>query len=117
MTTIAIERAAATIRFAALAAYRLSLGGTPDAQKAFSWIKDPKPGDMVCETSSAYQRADHVIAVGELVRVIREPYPGDFGDEPVPLEQVFYIRCLDGVERRWTNADFIRIPETNTPWR
>jgi hypothetical protein len=36
---------------------------------------------------------------------------GDVVEDPPPTERAWYIRGPDGIERRWVNADFIRVPE------
>lgn len=61
--------------------------------------------------------------IGVLDRTLREPIcseehwrdpvngHGAYPEEPVPTEQVWYIRTLDGREVRWTNALFVRVPD------
>ncbi len=110
---------ATVLRCAAYSAYTLALNGD-SPPSAFQWFKRVEPGQMVLETSTMFQRSRDRHGVGWLVKKTREPYPvGDDWDanEPVPLEDCWYIECLDGVIYRWTNADFVRVPETVSPWR
>lgn len=107
---------ATMLRCAAYAAYALTLTG--DAPRgAFEWFKKTAPGNMVIETSTMFLRSRDPRGIGWLVKTAREPFPGDYGDEPAPLEDVWYIECLDGVIYRWTNAQFVRVPDSVTPWR
>lgn len=116
---------------AAMAAWNLCM--TSRQPGAFEWFNNPQPGDMVFETSSSFiihserfdkARRDDLLAigVGRLVERCREPWPrnpDDSDDEHAErgTELVWYIRNLDGQVRRWTNANFVRIPETPSPWR
>lgn len=103
------------------AARSLTLRGD-GCKRAFEWFQQtPQPGDLVFESGAAHRahRLDPgraLLAVGTLVRIAREPYPGDWGDEPAPLERVYYILGLDGREHRWTNAEFLRVPQAPAPW-
>lgn len=107
---------ATVLRCAAYSAYSLTLnGGAPPG--AVQWFKAVEPGQMVLETSTMFQRSRDRHGIGWLVKKTREPYPGDYGDDKPPLEDCWYIECLDGVIYRWTNADFVRVPETVSPWR
>ena len=107
---------ATVLRCSAYSAYSLTLSG--GAQRgAFEWFKKVGIGDMVLETSTMFQRSRDRHGIGWLVKKTREPFPGDWGDEEPPLEDCWYIECLDGVIYRWTNADFVRVPEEVCPWR
>ena len=113
--TPAIEMAT-VLRCAAYTAYTLTLNGHAP-YGAFEWFKKVDIGQLVIETSTMFSRDRDRYGVGWLVKKTSEPLPGDFGDEEPPLETCWYIECLDGVVYRWTNADFVRVPETATPWR
>jgi len=106
---------ATVLRCAAYSAYSLSLCAHTVA--AFEWFKNVAPGQMVLETSTMFQRSRDRHGIGWLVKKTREPFPGDYGDDEPPLEDCWYIKCLDGVIYRWTNADFVRVPESVCPWR
>ena len=109
---------ATVLRCAAYSAYTLTLsGGAPPG--AFQWFTRVEPGQMVIETSTMFQRSRDRYGIGWLVKKTREPMPFDEwpDDEPVPQDDCWYIECLDGVIYRWTNADFVRVPETVNPWR
>lgn len=98
-------------------AYMLTLGGVPPWMSAVGQrMRSPKDGDLVMETSTYYGRGSYPpeMRIGRLVRSAREPVGMEWDeaeDGPKPTERVFYIKGLDGVEHRWTNADFIAIPE------
>jgi hypothetical protein len=109
------------LHMAAHAAFKLTLRGDGN-RRAFEWFQQtPQPGEMVFESGSAWlafrrNPGRSLLAVGTLVRIAHEPYPGEWGDEKPPLERVYYIQNLDGIERRWTNAEFRRVPQSPEPW-
>jgi len=107
---------ATVLRCAAYTAYSLTLNAHAE-NGAFDWFKKVKPGQMVLETSTMFSRSSDRHGIGWLVKKTREPFPGDWGDEEPPLEDCWYIECLDGIIYRWTNADFVRVPEDIYPWR
>jgi hypothetical protein len=111
----------------AYTAYRNTLiGDPPPALAAFgSRIRDPRPGDIVIETSTIYRWAQHADeapseqypSIGILLRVADEPFPceeGEIEPDENARERVYYIQPLDGSvpEYRWTNADFIVVPSS-----
>lgn len=106
---------ATVLRCAAYSAYTLTLNS--GQQTAFEWFKKVEPGQMVLEISTIFDRSRDRHGIGRLVKKTREPYPADYGDEQTPLEDCWYIECLDGVIYRWTNAGFVRVPEAVSPWR
>lgn len=99
-------------------AYLLTLGGVPPWMAAIGKrMREPQDGDLVFDTSTAYGRYGYAatMRVGHLMRTAREKvnYPewNEATDGPHPTEKVWYIRGLDGVEHRWTNAAFVAIPK------
>ena len=92
-------------------------------QKRLNRMQEPRPGDLVLETSSTpswilrRQSKDGWIspenAIGFFVRKGREAIPGIEWDEeedgPLPTEVVWYIEAFDGRLLRWTNANFVTI--------
>jgi hypothetical protein len=114
----------------------LGSGGSGRAYDQYKRSGDPRPGDVVIETSTVRRWASHAdeapqdqyAGIGVLLRKVMEPImtdeklaalhaEGDFwvkeGEtiDDIPKELVWYIRPLDGTVReyRWTNADFIRV--------
>lgn len=101
---------------------------------AFNWFKNPQPGDLVIETSSAARihsdrfdakrRAETLAkSVGRLTSKAVEPFHDDAtwekvkdGYGPRPMQTVWYIQNLDGSTCRWENADFVRVAEQYRPW-
>lgn len=86
-------------------------------------ISNPKPGDLVIETSTIYAAKASggsergVTGIGRLIRVADEPVATreEWDDEdPIPTHKVYYIELVfgEGVEQRWHNASFIKVPET-----
>jgi hypothetical protein len=103
----------------AYAAYCSSLiGGPPIAHERFQFFKEFKPGDLVMEVSSMFQRRLDPIRIGYLVSDAMEPFgteewweenKEDYEGER-PQERVFTIKSLlDEEEKRWTNAMMIRV--------
>lgn len=100
------------IRSAAHAAYILALGSRSPG--AFNRFKNPKPGDWVWESSTAYWEDRAWNAVGKLLRVEQEPIAMEWDEDkdgPRPTERVWYIELLDGRESRWVNAEFLKVPD------
>ena len=104
----------------------------PSVDRRWKRMKQPQPGDLVMEKSTAFMRQRNATnewaitrdghirsecGIGILLRTAIEPFPREDGDEwdevadgPWPTEKVWYIRRLDDCsEFRWTNADFICI--------
>lgn len=103
------------LRAAAYSAYHLSL--CAHTVEAFEWFKNVQIGQLVIETSTIHFRQCNSHGIGWLVEKTQEPFPGDWGDEKPPLEPCWYIKCFDGLIYRWTNADFVRVPDSVCPWR
>ena len=80
----------------AYAAFRLALNNTPFCNAMYRAMKDPNPGDLVLEVSAGARM--ELRGLGYLVTDV-----GDDADGGV-------IRCLDGTEQRWDNAQFVRVP-------
>ena len=122
--------AVALLCMSASSAYTMSFG-CPD-QRAFPWFTNPLFGTLVFEVSAgarALHKRDYALlaqCIGYLQTIAWESFHTDeewekikheWEGAPRPSEKVFYIKCLTGGEVRWTNADFIRIPEVPAPWR
>lgn len=87
----------------------------------FNELKDPKPGDLVMETSThLMQERDPLEGIGTLVAVGDAPYfatreearaAGYEDDEPIPTRKVWDITLDfdDGRLFRWENASFIKV--------
>lgn len=99
--------------------YRLTLGGVPPWMVAVGKrMREIQIGDLVQETSTYYGRGGYAASMrlGRLLRIEQEPIAMEWDekeDGPTPLERVYYIKGLDGVEHRWTNASFVAIPEAD----
>lgn len=95
------------------------IGGPQVSHERFEFLKNPKPGDLVMETSSMFMRSNDVHRIGWLVTDQQEPYgtdewweenKADYGDQSRPMERVYTIKRLIGGETfRWTNASMIRV--------
>ena len=102
------------IRTLAYNVYSLSLGvGNQNMADAFKWLSDPQPKDLVVEISTMRRRERDFEAVGRLVRKALEPMGNGSGFS----ETVWYVELEDARIYRWVNADFIRAPESISPWR
>lgn len=100
------------IRNASHAAYTLALGSARTG--VYKKFTDPQPGDFVWESSTAYIPARDWHAVGRLLRIVQEPMQMEWNeaeDGPRPMERVWYIELLDGRESRWTNCEFLKVPD------
>jgi hypothetical protein len=139
---MAISIASDTLRMLAVVGLELwhahLIGGAPPSHtRRYNRMKELQPGDLVIETSTSgwwrksgqphpgpYEYLKVENAIGFLDRITREPFPHEEGDDlwdeaaegrPEPLEEVFYIRRLDGEYKgdeaifRWTNASFVTI--------
>lgn len=101
---------------------------------AFNWFKNPQPGDLVIETSTAARihsdrfpaawRAETLKkSIGRLVDKAVEPFHDEAtwaevkdGYSERPMQTVWYVQNVDGSTCRWENADFVRVPEQYRPW-
>lgn len=123
------------------AAYMATLVGDPApiVKRMGDRIRDPRPGDVVLETSTFYQRNWRPSALGQLILTRDEPFldrvefceahlDGDYWNDPDETypefaarhtERVWYLRPLAGVGgpclHRWSNASFIALPVTDEP--
>ena len=119
-----LERIARSLACSAYTAYYLGLkmGGSPYFQR----VSKPRIGDWVVETSSRYQALKTntcLTTVGELLRIeycpmySEEVWAEQFAEgeepEPIPTEDIYVIRLLDGREYRWSNAEFVTVPSTS----
>jgi hypothetical protein len=110
--TTSMDIAATLIRRGSHAAYLLALGHA-SGPHAYQCFKDPKPGDHVWESSTAYMPSRDWHAVGKLLRIVQEPVAMEWNEQedgPHPQERVWYIELLDGRESRWTNCEFLKVP-------
>lgn len=77
----------------------VGVGNPCEAVKAqLEQMKDPRPGDLVVESSSWHRHHKDRQNVGRLVQIL-----DDRGDETV------FIEALDGTLVRWRNAEFLRL--------
>lgn len=118
-----LEHAARLVCSSAYAAYMSTLRGDVPAgsNKNFEAVV----GRTVFECMMwRMGKANILDCVGVLERMEREPICaeeqwrdpvngyGAYPHDPVPTEQVWYIRTLDGREVRWTNALFVLVPDS-----
>lgn len=101
--------------------WRASLCAGPQSTRdLFNELKDPKPGDLVMETTTHHMpNRDPLEGIGRLVSITREPMytpeawkeAGAEEGEPIPTERVVTIALIfdDGRLFRWRNADFIKV--------
>jgi hypothetical protein len=132
-----ISRLVRLVAINAYASWHNTVVGNPAPRVAelYEKLSDPRPGDLVLETSTVWRWArsayeaplDEYPALGTLMRKVEEPVvdqealdkmhaSGDYwlreGETlaDIPTETVWYIVPLaDTQERRWTNASFIRV--------
>lgn len=101
--------------------YSANLNGTGRGLTMHRWHSQVSPGDLVLEVTSMLREDDRK-RIGRLVRVEMEPIhtdkewkrvSKDWEGQPRPMERVYYVSTLcDGSECRWTNASFVRLPES-----
>lgn len=118
-----LEEAARLVCCAAYAAYMATLRGDVPAgsHKNFEAVV----GTTVFECMMFRMKKTGILdCIGVLERMEHEPFcteehwrdpvngHGALISEPVPTEKVWYIRTLDGREVRWTNALFVRVPDS-----
>ncbi len=87
----------------------------------FAELKDPKPGDLVMETSTFYMKSHNPLeGIGVLEGVGQAPYfktreqaraAGYKDDEALPTRLVWDLRLIFDGNRpfRWENASFIKV--------
>lgn len=95
------------------------IGGPEISHKRFEFLKNPRVGDLVMETSSLFMRGNDAHRIGWLVSDQMEPYGDDawweqnkaeYADQPRPTERVYTIKRLIGGELfGWRNANMIRV--------
>lgn len=107
--------------------WRASLCAGPQSiRDLFNELKDPKPGDLVMETTTHQMpKRDPLEGIGRLVSITREPLytpeawkeAGAEEGEPIPTERVWTIALIfdDGRLFRWRNADFIKVKTDREP--
>lgn len=109
------------LKGAAYETWRASLCAGPQSiRDLFNELKDPKPGDLVMETTThRMKNRDPLEGIGRLVSITREPMytpeawkeGGGEDGEPIPKETIYTIALIfdDGREFRWRNASFIKV--------
>ena len=112
---------AKVMREAAYAAWKGTLiGGAPEfLKRRFKRMQEPQVGDWVFECTTIHMPERDLDAVGVLEEIAWEPVDFGAGAEPWneaeegrphPTERIYYIRTLDGVRYRWSNAQMLTIP-------
>lgn len=105
------------------AAYQHALSGrhlSPALRAYYDRVTNPQPGDWVCETTTIGFRdqSDSEHAVGILITRGEETLRYREQPEETYLAYVWRVRGLDGVERAWTNAEFIALPrDVRETWK
>jgi hypothetical protein len=109
------------LKGAAYETWRASLCAGPQSiRDLFNELKDPKPGDLVMETTThRMKNRDPLEGIGRLVSITHEPMytleawkeGGGVDGEPIPMETIYTIALIfdDGREFRWRNASFIKV--------
>ena len=106
-------------------AYRATLIGNapPSTRLLFERMRNPRPGDLVLETTTYHREPWDPGGLGYLDRIVFEPMctEDEWDDEDgpyasCPTDKVWYVRpfvpTADGkTEVRWHNADFIALPD------
>lgn len=123
ITKAQLEEAARLVCCSAYAAYMATLRG--DVPVGSSKNFEAIVGRTVFESMMWRMGKPSILdCIGVLERLEREPIcteedwrdpvigHGAYPNEPVPTEQVWYIRTLDGREVRWTNALFVLVPDS-----
>ncbi len=88
--------------------------------RAYNLVKDPQPGDLVVELSTAL--TDRESNFGRLILCREEFVP--FNEEPGGYyDKFWYIETPEGTLARWHNCNFVKVMEsmsnatqTNTRW-
>lgn len=94
--------------------------GPQSITNLFNELKDPKPGDLVMETTThRMSKRDPLEGIGRLVSITEEPTStreewieaGGGADKPIPTETIYTIELIfdDGRQFRWRNASFIKV--------
>lgn len=109
------------LRIAVHSAYLAALCESTRDRKHFEFFKAISSGHLVMELSSSFADQFDKIRFGYLISVGYEFTHSDeqwetikqeWQDDPRPKEKVFHIKSLfSGEDVRWTNAEFIRVPE------
>jgi len=124
MEAMDIEQIATAFRRCAYNAYsNVLIGNAPKVVRdAYERMKEPRAGDWVIETSTIggmrHKDGTDLDGIGILEKAARENVVFDDPDfawdeevegMPHPTEIVYYIRTMDGMLFRWTNASIIAI--------
>ncbi len=133
LTDIQSDAICRIIRLLELSAYKiwdavLTGNQCPKIREIFDDMQNPRPGDLVIESSTIYGakmsgkkgklKSRGICGIGYLVKIVREPIwtldqwteSGEDEDVPIPTEKVIYIQLFDGREMRWTNANILKVP-------
>lgn len=89
-------------------------------KERYEIINNPKPGDLVVETSSLKMWDENPLnSLGRLIAVKEMPIDHiEWDDEEKPLETYWFIETIDGQLMRWHNCNFIVVFETSFEyWR
>lgn len=96
------------------------ISGPEATHQRFQFLKNPRVGDLVMETTTMFMPDRDQYRIGHLVSDQMEPYGDDDWWEQNkedyegkrPTERVYVIKCLlTGKPFRWTNASMIRVVE------
>lgn len=84
-----------------------TLGGVSGSlREHWQWMsREPEPGDLVVEQSTAWRCADDLTRIGRFLG------RDDHGDGDGYWERVYVLALADGRVVRWTNCSFARVPE------
>lgn len=74
----------------------------------------PRPGDWVVEIHRGMTKLE-ACAVGRLILGRVEPCSGEWGDEPTPTEDIWYIESAEGKLVRWRECQFMTLPDFHDP--
>lgn len=97
----------------------------PSTQALYARMKDPRPGDLVVESSTMYLLRDDLTDSrwdGQFV-TYRETITEVVSDTDEPDNRAYdrvetYLVCLnpDGTEFRWWNAGLLAVPDGTSDW-
>jgi hypothetical protein len=113
-----LEQAARLIIINAHMVWRSCAVGNPAPaiEERYNRISNPKPGQLVAETSlrSAWDK-NPLDSIGRLIVTREELMHGD-KSEDAPLIQYWYIETLDGRLSVWNNCNFIAVSDQVEPF-
>lgn len=82
--------------------WSMSLNGAPDCHQKYEKMRDVAVGDIVMELTTAALIPGHINSIGRLVEIIKGS--SEFND-------IYVIKRLsDGKPFRWSNCQFVRVP-------